>query len=96
MRTVKPWWMAFSLAALLAACAPQNPPQRPDMGYGVIPAAVNEAAEVSSLKFTEDYEGHVCQVGSSSCLSLDKRPFAPCLVSERCNSDGDVVLAAKP
>jgi hypothetical protein len=39
--------------------------------------------------------GQPCLVGTPSCLSLDQKPPAPCLVStERCEADGRVINLA--
>jgi hypothetical protein len=55
----------------------------------------SQSALVRQAHVALDYRsslGQPCLVGTPSCLSLDQKPPAPCLVStERCQVDGRVI-----
>ena len=41
-----------------------------------------------------DYEGHYCLVAGELCSELFPKQARPCLVAERCDPDGELVMLA--
>jgi hypothetical protein len=79
--------LAAVSAVLILGCTTQRtePPREP-------PASLQSSVtEANALRFdsppdNEEFKAHFCQLGTS-CMTLDPRPFEPCLLTTKHCSD---------
>jgi hypothetical protein len=76
--------LTTTLIGPIAVFVPATPPGTPSPNGLIRQANLTLVAQPSL--------GQPCLVGTPSCLSLDQKPPAPCLVStERCEADGRLI-----
>jgi hypothetical protein len=76
--------LTTTLIGPIGVFVPATPPEAPSPN-GLI-------RQAKLMPVTPPSLGQPCLVGTPSCLSLDRKPPAPCLVStERCEADGRLI-----